>query len=55
MSKRIKLRIRIEILRELMHEIIEEEENLVNWRVVKISQELDVVINEYNSMRCLSI
>lgn len=46
----MKLRIRIEILRELMHEIIEKEDSLVNCRVIEISQELDIVLNEYNRM-----
>ncbi|HCW52662.1 MAG TPA: hypothetical protein DG753_02745 [Clostridium sp.] len=50
MSKRIKLRIKIENLRRLMHEVIEIEENLLHWRVIKISQELDILLNEYNKM-----
>lgn len=49
-SKRIRLRIKIENLRRLMHEVIEIEENLLHWRVIEISQELDIVLNEYNRM-----
>lgn len=55
MSKRIKLRIKIENLRKLMHEIIEVEKNLLHWRVIEISQELDIVLNEYNRMLHLCI
>lgn len=33
-----------------MHEIINQEENLIHWKVVKISQELDSALNEYNKM-----
>nr|WP_243159387.1 aspartyl-phosphate phosphatase Spo0E family protein [Clostridium sp. SM-530-WT-3G] len=44
------MRIKIENLRRLMHEVIEIEENLLHWRVIEISQELDIVLNEYNRM-----
>lgn len=50
MSKRIKLRIRIEELRELMHNMICEKENLGHYEVVRISQKLDKMLNEYNRM-----
>lgn len=33
-----------------MHEIIEKEDSLMNCRVIEISQELDIVLNEYNRM-----
>lgn len=55
MSKRIKLRIQIEKLREIMHNMIEVEQNLVHTEVVRVSQELDVMLNEYNRMLCLNL
>ena len=49
-SKRIKLRIIIEKLREVMHNKICERESIGHYEVVKISQELDKMLNEYNRM-----
>ena len=41
---------RIEELRQLMYDVITKEKDLLNIDVVKISQQLDLVINEYNQL-----
>lgn len=48
MDKEINLRKRIEELRELMHELIISEGSLMHSKVIKASQDLDKVLNEYN-------
>lgn len=41
---------RIEELRKLMHYLISKEKDLLNTEVIKVSQQLDLVINEYNRL-----
>ena len=41
---------RIEELRQFMHDVINKEEDLLSIEVIKISQQLDLVINEYNRL-----
>lgn len=48
MDAEIKLEIKIEELREMMYDVIKEEENLLHWKVIEVSQMLDSVLNEYN-------
>ena len=48
MSKQIKLMVKIERLRSLLHELILEKGNLLHEKIIKVSQELDKVLNEFN-------
>ncbi|WP_455795851.1 aspartyl-phosphate phosphatase Spo0E family protein [Clostridium butyricum] len=48
MSKKINLIVKIERLRELMHYLIIKEGNLLHSKVIKFSQDLDKLLNEYN-------
>ena len=48
MNKEIRVKARIEELRELMHDMISIEGNLLHSKVIEISQELDKYLNEYN-------
>ncbi len=41
---------RIEELRQLMHYLITKEKDLLNTEIIKVSQQLDLVINEYNRL-----
>lgn len=50
MNREIRVKARIEELRELMYEIISREGNLLHSKVIEISQELDKYLNEYNKI-----
>ncbi len=50
MTKIEELTRKIEEVRALMHEIIQEKPNLVSPQVVEISQLLDDLLNEYHDM-----
>lgn len=55
MEEKVYLRNKIEELRALMHELIIKEGNLLNFNVIKVSQDLDKVLNEYNIVDKLNI
>lgn len=50
MKREAQLRIKIEKLRNLMHDLINKEENLLHSRVLEVSQKLDKTLNEYNNI-----
>lgn len=48
MDKEINLIVKIEKLRNIMHDLIAKEGNLLHFKVIKVSQDLDKLLNEYN-------
>ncbi|MCY6958307.1 aspartyl-phosphate phosphatase Spo0E family protein [Clostridium brassicae] len=49
MSKEELLLKKIEEVRSLMHQLVSEKSALVDPELVKLSQKLDILLNEYNS------
>lgn len=41
---------RIEELRQLMYDLIAKEKDLLNVEVIRVSQQLDLALNEYNRL-----
>lgn len=50
MSKLNEVLKQIEELKELMYQIMEESEELTDAEIVKVSQELDKLLNEYGKL-----
>lgn len=50
MENEIQLVVKMEELRQKMNELIVKQGNLLDSRVVKISQDLDKILNEYNRL-----
>lgn len=50
MENEIQLVVKMEELRQKMNELIVKQGNLLDSRVIKISQDLDKILNEYNRL-----
>lgn len=50
-NKLDKLSLEIEILRQEMHELIENEEYIISPEVIIISQKLDELLTKYNTIK----
>lgn len=48
MDNQTNLIAKIEKLRDIMHDLITKEGNLLHFKVIKVSQDLDKLLNEYN-------
>lgn len=44
-----KIEQKIKYLKEDIHKMIEEKNNLLDPEVIRVSQELDIVLNQYNT------
>lgn len=51
MNELKKIENKIEYLRKCLYESIDQNENLLVKQVIRISQQLDEVLNEYNALR----
>ena len=50
MENKIQLILKMEELRNMMNELIVKQGNLLDSRVIKISQDLDKILNEYSRL-----